>query len=206
MCANFLPASVQAIQKIVNKDLPPEIAQHTSEVFPRGRCPIIINPQGDNEEVVIAEFGLCPEWAKEPVSYSTHNARLETISSLRTYKKAYRKSQFCLVPMQAFYEPYYPEGKNIWQSIHRQDGEAFTVPAIYEYNYNFDKPIHSFSLLTVNADNNELMNRFHKPESEKRSIQVVDPQHREMFLVANWKFNSGYFKHLDDEYTHLDKA
>lgn len=33
--------------------------------------------------------------------------------------------------------------------------------------------IHSFSMLTVNADNHSLMNQFHKPQDEKRSVVIL---------------------------------
>lgn len=206
MCANFLPASVEALQKIVNKDLPAELSNETSEVFPKGKCPIIINGEDSEPDVVEAEFSLYPDWARQPLSYSTHNARFESVKSLKTYKRAFKKSQFCLVPMQAFYEPYYASGKNVWQSIHRQDNEAFTVPAIYEYNESFDNPIYSFSLLTVDAARNNLMNHFHKPESEKRSIMVIEPEHRDYFLVSNWKFIRRYTQDITtDNFTYDDK-
>lgn len=206
MCSKFLPASPEALQKIVNKDLPAEIEHRTDAVFPRDKAPIIINGEDCEPEVVLAEFSLYPEWAIQPLSYSTHNARLETITKLRTFKKAYRKSQFCLVPMQAFYEPYYPKGKNVWQSIHRKDNDIFTVPAIYEYNDSFDEPIYSFSLLTVDAQHNELMKRFHKPQAEKRAIMEIAPEHRDYFLVSNWKFIRRYTQDINhDNYTHKDK-
>lgn len=207
MCATFLPASVEALQQIINKALPTHIANHTDAVFPRAKAPIIINADGSGEEVVLAEFSLYPEWAKQPLSYCTHNARLETISKLRTFKKAFRKNQFCLVPMQAFYEPYYPQGTNVWQSIYRTDCQIFTAPAIYEYNHNFAEPTYSFSLLTVDAHDNELMSRFHKPTAEKRSIMAIAPEHRNLFLVSNWKFIRRYTQDINhDHYTYEDKV
>jgi putative SOS response-associated peptidase YedK len=37
--------------------------------------------------------------------------------------------------------------------------------------------LHSFTMLTINADQHPLMNQFHKPNDEKRMV-VVLPEHR----------------------------
>src|SRR3546814_2340873 len=41
--------------------------------------------------------------------------------------------------------------------------------------------IHSYTMLTVNADNHELMRHYHKPDDEKRSV-VILPQG----LYSDW--------------------
>ena len=33
----------------------------------------------------------------------------------------------------------------------------------------------SFSMLTINADGHPLMQRFHKPDDEKRMVMILDP-------------------------------
>ena len=34
----------------------------------------------------------------------------------------------------------------------------------------------SFSMLTINADGHPLMQRFHKPDDEKRMVMILDPE------------------------------
>ena len=34
-------------------------------------------------------------------------------------------------------------------------------------------------MLTINADNHPFMSQFHKPEDEKRSIAVIEPENRQ---------------------------
>ena len=38
------------------------------------------------------------------------------------------------------------------------------------------------TMLTINADNHPFMSQFHKPEDEKRSIVVIEPEHRQDWL------------------------
>ena len=38
------------------------------------------------------------------------------------------------------------------------------------------------TMLTINADNHSFMSQFHKPEDEKRSIVVFEPEHRQDWL------------------------
>ena len=78
--------------------------------------------------------------------------------------------------MDGFYEPNYESGKPIRWRIERQDQKPFGVAGIYDFWKNSaGEWIPSFSLLTVNADNHMLMNQFHAPGDEKRSLIVVDP-------------------------------
>jgi putative SOS response-associated peptidase YedK len=41
----------------------------------------------------------------------------------------------------------------------------------------------SFTMLTVNADRHPVMQRFHKPEDEKRSVVIVEPP--EQWLLSS---------------------
>ena len=44
--------------------------------------------------------------------------------------------------------------------------------------------VHSFSMLTVNADCHPVMGRFHRPGDEKRSVVVLDETQFEAWLRA----------------------
>ncbi len=45
--------------------------------------------------------------------------------------------------------------------------------------------LHSFSMLTVNADGHPLMNRFHAPGDEKGSLAIVPADRREEWLQTD---------------------
>lgn len=134
-----------------------------------------------NDEVIArtAVFGLIPPWVETPkVSFGTHNARSETVASKPSFRNAWRKSQFCIVPMQSFFEPYYASSsaKAAWWQVDRQDNQAFAAAAIWDQWLDrlTGELIESFSLLTVNADGHPVMGQLHKPTDEKRSIVVLD--------------------------------
>lgn len=186
MCSNFEPASPKQIQQIVNNQQLELDFNYKKRVYPKDFCPILIKTE-DGLQVVKGQFGLSPKWASHPVDYATYNARLESIESKKTFRPAFTLNQFCLVPMSAFMEPYYLSGdsdNNQWQRIYQSNGEPFTIAGMYQYNDHFDEPVHSFTLLTHNADDEPFMSQFHKPKKEKRSIYLVEPEKREKYLRA----------------------
>ena len=66
--------------------------------------------------------------------------------------------------------------------IERQDGEPSTVAALYEMTKIGEQIVRSMTMLTINADNHPFMSKFHKPEDKKRSIVVIEPEHRQDWL------------------------
>lgn len=188
MCSNFEPATLNQIEAIVESqyalNLDGPLADYKPHVYPKDYCPIII-PSEDGMTVVAGQFGLSPKWADKTVDYSTYNARLEGIENKKTFEPPFTHNQFCLVPMQAFFEPYYIDGKNHWQRIYRKDAEAFTIAGMFEFNPHFDEPIHTFTLLTHNADDEAFMSQFHQPKKEKRSIALVEADKRAQYLEAS---------------------
>jgi putative SOS response-associated peptidase YedK len=44
--------------------------------------------------------------------------------------------------------------------------------------------VHSFTMLTINADAHPLMRNFHKPQDEKRMIVIVPPERYDDWLQA----------------------
>ena len=66
--------------------------------------------------------------------------------------------------------------------IHREDNEPFTVAALYEIVEIGEQIVRSMTMLTINKDDHPFMSQFHKPEDEKRSIVVIEPEHRQNWL------------------------
>jgi putative SOS response-associated peptidase YedK len=115
-------------------------------------------------------------WARDcAFGKRTYNARTETVADKPSYRIAWAKKQFCLVPMERFFEPCWQTGKAVRWSIHHIDRAPFAVAAIWD-SWTDKSPgeiVRSFSMLTINADNHSVMGRFHKPGDEKRSLVVV---------------------------------
>jgi putative SOS response-associated peptidase YedK len=57
----------------------------------------------------LMRWGMVPPWAKKIESYATHNAKIETVGEKATFKNAWNKRQYCLIPAEAFYEWRKPE-------------------------------------------------------------------------------------------------
>ena len=66
--------------------------------------------------------------------------------------------------------------------IEREDGEPFTVAALYEMTKIGEQIVRSMTMLTINADNHPFMSQFHKPEDEKRSIEPSWFYRRQIYL------------------------
>lgn len=198
MCSNFEPAALKQIEGILDNQMILDLESYKPHVYPKDQCPIIILSDGETK-VVMGQFGLSPKWVNEPVDYSTYNARLEGIENKKTFEPTFTHNQFCLVPMQAFFEPYYIDGKNHWQRIYRKGSQAFTIAGMFEFNPHFNDPIHTFTLLTHNADNEAFMSRFHRPEKEKRSISLIEEQRRIEYLRASHQEIKSLMSKIEDE-------
>lgn len=171
-----------------------------SHVYPLAPAPIMMRG-AEGIELDIARFGLIPFWAKE-LKYGRHtyNARTETIASKPSFRHAWKNNQFALVPVDTFYEPKYIDGKPHWFGISREDGNPFTVAAIYDDVLIEGEKIRSFSMLTINSDQHLLMKQFHHPDDEKRSIIVIPEESRHDWLCCDHEQAHEFFFEMRDEF------
>lgn len=171
-----------------------------SHVYPLAPAPIMMRG-AEGFELDIARFGLIPSWAKE-LKYGRHtyNARTETIASKPSFRHAWKNNQFALVPVDTFYEPKYIDGKPHWFGISREDGNPFTVAAIYDDVLIEGEKIRSFSMLTINSDQHLLMKQFHHPDDEKRSIIVIPEESRHDWLCCDHEQAHEFFFEMRDEF------
>lgn len=200
MCAIYYPAPTWAIRAELGWSEP--TFDYQEECYVGYRAPIrIVPPDGDEPEWREARFGLVPFWAKDTkISRQTYNARSETVASKPSYREAWKRGRFALVPMAGFFEPDYATGKAVRWRIERRDKLAFTAAAIWEFWRDpAGHGLHSFSLLTLNADGHPVMGRFHGPDDEKRSIVIVPPEHREAWLHATAKEAVDYIRPMAAE-------
>ena len=97
-------------------------------------------------------WGLVPYWAISPKSsYSTFNARVETIEKSSTFKNAWRAGRRCLLPIDNFYE---------WRQTDKQpfgialsNKSPMTLAGLWETwkRKDSDEPLNSFTIITVPA-------------------------------------------------------
>ncbi|MDH2484584.1 SOS response-associated peptidase [Acinetobacter baumannii] len=179
MCANYEPISKDRVHLL---DLFEPTFEYKADVYPGYDCPLIFSKDGHIEWRQV-KFGMIPPWNHDlKFSKYTYNARTETVDKKPSFRHAWAKSQFALIPVEKIYEPRYVNGKAERWGIYREDGLPFTVAAIYDSTVIDGQQVRSMSMLTINADNHPFMSQFHKPEDEKRSIIVIPEEYREDWL------------------------
>jgi putative SOS response-associated peptidase YedK len=138
-------------------------------------APLVRHSGDGRREGVLASYGMVPRKRIPPGvrPFDTMNARAETVGQLRSFSGAWKKSQRCLVPMTAFYEPNYESGKAVRWGIGMADQSMFAVGGLWQEWEGDAGPERSFTQLTINADDHPLMRRFHKPGDEKRALVIV---------------------------------
>jgi putative SOS response-associated peptidase YedK len=204
MCANF-----EAIKRdrafLLNLPDPPQL-DFPDEIYPTYNAPLVFSNKGIIEWRS-AKFGMIPKWATE-LKYGRHtyNARTETVAEKPSFRNAWHRNQFALIPVETIYEPKYIDGKSHWYGIAREDGMPFTVAAIYENAVIAGEQIRSMSMLTINADNHPFMKQFHAPNDEKRSIIVIPEEYREDWLNTNFEEAHEFFFDMPDEFVSFPKS
>jgi putative SOS response-associated peptidase YedK len=186
MCTNYLPVPRSAFVEALS--WPEPTFDYPSETWVTYAAPIrILAPDTGQEEFREARFGLIPFWSQDTkIGRHTYNARSETVAEKPSYRTSWKQRRYALVPMLGFFEPDYETGKALRWKIERRDGQPFTVAAIWDTWRAFegDPLLHSFSMLTLNADGHPVMGRFHAPGDEKRSLVIVPEADREAWLHA----------------------
>lgn len=123
-------------------------------------------------------FGLVPHWATDTqITKSTYNCRSETAAQKPSFRDAFRNQQRCIVPAEAIYEPDWQSGRAVATRIESRDGHALAMAGLWSsWRGTGGVLVHSFTLLTVNADAHSLMARLHKPTDEKRMVVLLAPE------------------------------
>jgi putative SOS response-associated peptidase YedK len=137
-------------------------------------------------EALVGRFGLIPHWATDTkLTRSTYNARSETVASKPSFRDAWRQAAHCIIPAEAIYEPDWRSGKAVSTRIGRADGAPMGIAGLYSH---WKDPkgglVHSFTMLTINADQHAFMNQFHKPADEKRMVVVLNEDAYQAWLEA----------------------
>ena len=137
-------------------------------------------------EALAGQFGLLPHWAKDDkFGRRTFNARSETAATLPSFRDAWRKGHRCIIPADAIYEPDWRSGRAIPTRITRADGEPMGIAGLWSWwKSPAGQAVHSFTMLTINADAHALMRNYHKPGDEKRMVVVLPEGAYQDWLTA----------------------
>lgn len=180
MCANYRPSTRDELQQRFGVAAPD--SAYPAEAFPGNMAPMIRLPRADavygDRACALGMFGMVPHWAEPKLARQTYNARSETVATKPSFRNAWKRRQFCVIPVSSFYEPCYETGKAERWEIAGADGGPLGIAGLWELKADGPNglPLLSFTMLTINADGDPLMQRFHKPDDEKRMLVILDPQ------------------------------
>jgi len=129
MCANYRPASPSLLANYFA--VAPPSLEYQPESWPGYQAPIIRADGHGGRDCQLARFGLIPYWARDAaISKKTYNARSETVAERPSFRHAWRRGQYCLVPMEAFYWPNWESVKAVRWLIELISGRCFAVAAL----------------------------------------------------------------------------
>jgi putative SOS response-associated peptidase YedK len=209
MCANYTPTRRDRwVQERFRTGLPQQ--GWPAETYPGLAAPIVLLER-ETPACLLANFGLIPFWAKDAsFGRRTYNARSETAPSKPSFRAAWRERRYALALMDNFYEPRWSSAssqdlglfgdaggtggedgalsplRSVRWRIQRADGEPMAAASLWERwtDPGTGEIVTSFSILTVNADQHDLMKQFHKPGDEKRMLVLVPPARHADWLHA----------------------
>jgi len=103
-------------------------------------------------EWVTLRWGLVPAWAPEPkTSYSTINARAETVADKPAYRQAFRRRR-CLIPADGFYEWRKLGARKQPYCIAPTDGQPFAFAGLWERWERDGQVLESGTILVTQAN------------------------------------------------------
>ncbi len=97
-------------------------------------------------------WGLVPSWANEiKTTFSTFNARAETVTTKPAYRSAWKKGQRCLIPAAGYFEWKKVGTNKIPYFIHSVDGEPLVFAGLWDRWLNQSRELYSCTVVTCPA-------------------------------------------------------
>lgn len=137
-------------------------------------------------ELLVGSFGLIPHWSKDAtIARRTYNARSETVHEKPSYRDAWKLSRHCIIPAEAIFEPDWRSGKAVSTRITRIDGKPMGIAGLWSaWKEPNGTVTHSYTMLTINADDHAFMRQYHKPDDEKRMVVILNEGDYDAWLSA----------------------
>jgi putative SOS response-associated peptidase YedK len=161
MCGRYVLRMQEKYLREWNLHGPPAWVTVSYNVAPSQQVPIMRIKDGRPEPVMV-RWGLIPSFARgEPGSFSTINARIETVESAASYRGPWKRGQRCIQPASGFYEwRVDAHGRKAPYLITVADQELFGFAGLWERSVRADgTAVESCAHITMPA--NELMRDIH---------------------------------------------
>jgi len=186
MCSNYFPATDRkrlsefGVQALMDWESPTG-KTHVWKGYP---APFVYrSPHADvgddavpERELATGLFGLIPHWSRQAkLKYDTFNARSETVANAASFRSAWAEGRRCIIPADAIVEPDWRTGRHVATRISRADGQPMGLAGLWDrwVDPATREAVLSFTMLTINADEHPLMNRFHRTGQEKRMVVIL---------------------------------
>lgn len=201
MCSHYHSITSQNTLK-ANFNIDGNLEGAKSDLWPCYMGAFIRNQRADdtstvsNKEILLGSFGLIPHWAEDTkIARKTYNARSETVAEKPSYRDSWRLARKCIIPAAAIFEPDWRSGKAIAAKISRADGKPMGIAGLWSaWKTPQGEILHSYTMLTINADNHPLMRLFHKPNEEKRMVTILHEDQYTDWLNVDMKDSTDFFR------------
>ena len=138
------------------------------------------------------QFGLVPHWVKSASDAKLRASKLVNVKSDNAstgtpFRDAWLNNQRCIIPMMAFITEDYRNGpKGQPTRIARVDGLPMGVAGVWSRwkDPEDGTELLSFTIITINANAHQLMNRYQQPGSEKTMPAILNEGAYDAWLGA----------------------
>ena len=164
MCGRFaLYSDPLSLARQFDAEAPADLLPRYN-VAPTQAIPIV-RVEAGQRHFASARWGLIPHWAKAmDTSYSTINARAETVASKPAFRDAFRHRR-ALIPIDNFFEWQTLPGSKLKQpwAIALQDREPMALAGLWEQWRNpLGGIIESCTIIVTDSNANEIMRPIHE--------------------------------------------
>ncbi|MNU43068.1 hypothetical protein D3C71_318440 [compost metagenome] len=140
-----------------------------------------------DREATVGRWGLIsataiPDKLDGAEKLATFNARDDRVSYAYTFRNAWRRSQHCIIPADAIFEPDHRDEtkarfgatKSVPTRFTRTDGAPLGIAGLWDrYRDAAGQWQDSYTMLTINADDDPLFRNYHMAGKEKRMVVIL---------------------------------
>ncbi len=126
-----------------------------------------------------------PHWSPDTaITHVTYNACSETAAYKPTFRQAWNRAHHCIIPAEAIFEADHSGHKPVPTRISLRNGEPMGIAGLWACSESAVGDVYSFTMLTVNAEENTLMRQFGMRGAEKRMVVILPPERYQDWLDA----------------------
>lgn len=130
-------------------------------------------------EAVVGRWGMIapgtpPEKLAKAEKIATFNAKSETAHKLWTFRLAWQHGRRCIIPADAIFEPDWRSGAAVATRFTRADGAPLGIAGLWDrWRDAAGQLQESYTMLTINADQDPLFRNYHQAGKEKRMVVIL---------------------------------